>query len=79
MDLMSGQHFKPSRLRREDQQFYLTITIFQLNKEGLIIHEVIEIGNDVVVLQHGQDAYFIHDIPAFLFREGFQDHLLPNH
>lgn len=63
MELMKRRQFEAQR------QFYLTITIFQLNEEGLVVHEVIEIGNDVVVLQHGEDAYFIHHIPAFLFRE----------
>lgn len=56
-----------------------TIAILQLNKEGVFIHEVIKVCNDVVVLQHGQDANFICDISTFLFRERIQVHLLPHH
>ena len=45
---MNGQRQKPQG--ENSSSFYLTVTIFQLNEEGLIIHEVIEIGYDVVVL-----------------------------
>lgn len=49
--------------------FSPTVAILQLNEEGVFIHEVIKVGDDVVVLQHGQDAYFIRDISPFLLRE----------
>lgn len=60
-------------------QCFPTVAILQLNKEGVFIHEMIKVGNDVVVLQHGEDAYFIRDISAFLLRERIQVHLLPHH
>lgn len=60
-------------------QCFPTVAILQLNKEGVFIHEVIKVGDDVVVLQHGEDAYFIGDISAFLLRERIQVHLLPHH
>lgn len=40
---------------------------------------MIEVGYDVVVLQDGEDAYFVHDISALLFGERVQVHLLPYH
>lgn len=46
---------------------FLTIAILQLNEQSVFIHEVVEVGYDVVVLQHGEDANFIHDIPVLLF------------
>lgn len=48
-------------------RYFLTVAILQLNKERVFIHEVIKVSNNVVVLQHGEDAYFIRDISAFLF------------
>lgn len=32
------------------QYYFLTIAILQLNEQGVFIHEVIEVGYDVVVL-----------------------------
>lgn len=58
---------------------FLTIAVLQLNEQRVFIHEVIEVGYDVVVLQNGEDAYFVHDISALLFRERVQVHLLPYH
>lgn len=68
-----------SHLKFGLRQYFLTVAILQLNKERVLIHEVIKVSNDVVVLQHGEDAYFIRDISAFLFRERIQVHLLPHH
>lgn len=56
---------------------FFTIAIFQLNKQGFVIHEVIEVGYDVVVLEDGEYAYFIHDISALFFGEWVQIHLFP--
>lgn len=57
----------------------LAIAILQLNEQGVLIHEVIEVGYDVVVLEDGEDAYFVHDVSALLFGERIQLHLLPYH
>lgn len=48
---------------------FFTIAIFQLNKQGSVVHEVIEVGYDVVVLEDGEYAYFVHDVSALLFGE----------
>lgn len=40
---------------------------------------MIEVGYDVIVLQHGEDAYLVHDISALLLGERVQVHLLPYH
>lgn len=56
-----------------------TVAVLQLNEEGVFIHEVIKVGDDVVVLQHGEDANFVCDISPFLLRERIQVHLLPHH
>lgn len=58
--------------------YFLTIAVLHLDQQSVFIHEVIEVRYDVVVLQHGEDAYFIHDISARLFRERVQVHLLPH-
>lgn len=68
-----------ANLNQNFGQCSLTIAVFQLDEQCVFIHEVIEVCYDVVVLQDGEDAYFVHDISALPFREGVQVHLLPYH
>lgn len=58
---------------------WLTIAILQLNEQSVFIHEMVEVGYDVFVLQDGEDAYFIHDISALLIWKWVQVDLLPYH
>lgn len=59
--------------------YFLTIAIFQLNKQSVLVHEVIKVGYDVVMLEDGEDAYLIHHISALLVGQAVQIHLLPYH
>ena len=56
-----------------------TITILQLDKQCVLVDEVIEISNDIVMMQDGEDAYLIHDISSLLVREVVKIYFLPNH
>lgn len=57
----------------------LTVAVFQLNQQGVFVHEVVVIRYDIVMLENGQDADFIHDISTLFIRETGQLNLLPNH
>lgn len=56
--------FNKHQNRLQYKQHFLTIAVLQLNQQGVLVHEVVVICYDVVMLENGQDADFIHDIPA---------------
>lgn len=61
------------------KKHFLTIAVFQLNQQDVFVNEVVVIRYDVVMLENGQDADFIHDISALFIWETSQLNLLPYH
>ncbi len=57
----------------------VTVAVLQLDQQRVLVHEVVKIGDDVVVMQNGQNADLVHHISALLVRQIVQLDLLPHH
>ena len=57
----------------------LTIAVLQLDQQGGVVHEVVVVGNDVVMLQQRQNDNLIQGIATLLFRKSSQIDFLPHH